>query len=485
MRVDLASVKSNLRDSDGCRHHTDHHDQRDHGVTGETVFTVSGSTATAAQSISLAEAGLKEREHLQEWVIANPQVLGPDVMIVAFEFGRWAAFSGAVERDRLDILALDKEGHLIVIELKRDKAPDTVDMQALKYAALVSRFTRDDLDKVHAEYLSRSRGEAVDPDTAATELDEWATMTEDSLRLPRLVLMATAFPTTVTATVVFLHQQLGLDIRLLAFQAYRTAHDVLLTVSQHYPPPDVEEFVLSPEVNEAKQARTKRQTKQRETSTVARLIAAEALDSGDRLEFRSPSADGQAEVEPWLAVDDNRRWATWQDDPVGPLQWASDGQRYSPTGLARHILAEAAGRTSQIQGPLYWVTGEGQTLVELANALPSGTEVPLDVHLGTLSSELRPVYEALDNVLMGLGPDVERRSRAKAIKYYRQRKLCDLLLHGDHLSVYVQGVDGMEPDASGLVVGGTKLYAHAQVRTIDDVSKVVPLLRRAFDRTGT
>jgi hypothetical protein len=88
-------------------------------------------------------------------------MLGPDVMVVAFEFGRWTAFSGALARDRLDVLGLDRDGRLVVVELKRDQAPDTVDMQALKYAALVSRFTRDDLARVHAQYLTRQRGELV------------------------------------------------------------------------------------------------------------------------------------------------------------------------------------------------------------------------------------------------------------------------------------------------------------------------------------
>ena len=123
-------------------------------MTGEMVFTVSGAVATAAQPIGLADAGLRERQHLQEWVIAHPQVLGEDVKIVTAEFGRWTDNSGALERDRLDLLALDSTGQLVVVELKRDKAPDTVDMQALKYAALVSRFTRDHLAQAHAQFLT-------------------------------------------------------------------------------------------------------------------------------------------------------------------------------------------------------------------------------------------------------------------------------------------------------------------------------------------
>lgn len=124
-------------------------------MSGEMVFTVSGASATVAQPISLADAGLQERGHLQEWVLTHPEMLGPDVKVVAFEFGRWTATSGALARDRLDVLGLDRDGRLVVVELKRDQAPDTVDMQALKYASLVSRFTRDDLAKVHAQYLTR------------------------------------------------------------------------------------------------------------------------------------------------------------------------------------------------------------------------------------------------------------------------------------------------------------------------------------------
>lgn len=243
--------------------------------------------------------------------------------------------------------------------------------------------------------------------------------------------------------------------------------------------------MLSPEVNEAKQIRAERQTKQREATTVARLIQAEALTPGERLEFRAPSSELQAEIEPWLTAQDGRRWATWRDDTSKPLQWGFDGNHYSPTGLARHILSEAAGRTSQTQGPLYWVTEEGQTLVELASGLATGTEVPLDVHLSAMSPDLRHVYDAFDAAVMAIGPDVTRRSRVKSIKYYGARKLCDLLIHAEHLSVYIQGVDATQGDQQGVVVGGTPKYAHAQVRTVNDVPKVLPLLKLAFDQQSS
>ncbi|GGM16092.1 DUF5655 domain-containing protein [Nakamurella endophytica] len=452
-------------------------------MAGEMVFTVSGPVATAAQPIGLAEAGLRERQHLQEWVIAHPQVIGEDVKIVTAEFGRWTDASGGLERDRLDLLGLDSTGQLVVVELKRDRAPDTVDMQALKYAALVSRFTRDHLAQAHAQFLTARRGEPVDPDTALAELEQWASITDEGLQQPRLVLMASQFPKTVTATVVFLNQ-VGLDVRLLAFQAYRTTNDVLVTVSQHYPPPEVQDFVLSPELTQARQERGERQTKQRDVSAVTRLLEADLLEPGERLEFKPPSAVLQATVEPWIQAQPNRRYAIWQADPTKPLVWEADGQSYSPTGLTRHILGDAADRTSQVQGPAYWINSDGHTLVELARSVPAGQDVPAQLHLDKLNPTLRTVFDAVDAAITNLGTDVTRRSRIKGFKYYAQRKLVDLQIHNDHLSVYIRGLDAHAPGLPAIIVGGTHLYSHAQVRPLADLTSLKPLLKQAYRRAS-
>src|SRR5699024_12486810 len=108
-------------------------------MSGERVYSIDDGTAVSLQTVSLADAGLREREDLQELVLARPEILGPDVIVVAFEFDRWQDSHGDRQRDRLDVLGLDSDGRLVLAELKRDKAPDTVEMQALKYAAMSSR----------------------------------------------------------------------------------------------------------------------------------------------------------------------------------------------------------------------------------------------------------------------------------------------------------------------------------------------------------
>lgn len=215
-------------------------------MADELVFAVDGNDALPAVPITLAEAGLREREHLQEWVLKNPQILGPGVLIITSEFDRWVSKAGQ-EKDRLDVLGLDQEGRLVVAELKRDAAPDTVEMQAIKYAALASRFDLDMLAEAHSSFITKTTGEPLPLEDATERLEAQTEyrISSETLRIPRIVLLAGSFPATVTATTVWL-SEMGLDITLVRIQAYRTDAGVTVTVSQHYPPPDVEDFTVAP-----------------------------------------------------------------------------------------------------------------------------------------------------------------------------------------------------------------------------------------------
>ena len=131
-------------------------------------------------------------------------------------------------------------------------------MQALKYAAMASRFTIETLAIQHAQYLSR-RGEAIEQDEARERLELHSAfdLVPENLAKPRIVLLASAFPPVVTATTVWL-TEMGLDITLMEFQAYRAEDQIIVTVSQRYPVPDVEEFTVAP----ARSARSAAETDQ-------------------------------------------------------------------------------------------------------------------------------------------------------------------------------------------------------------------------------
>ncbi len=144
----------------------------------EQLYTVEGAEATPAERVRLTEAGLLERQHLQEWVIAHPEILGEDVLIITFEFDRWITGAGAPTWERLDVLALDRAGRLIVAELKRDVAPDAVMVQALNYAAMARGFS---LDLLVEAYGARRDGE-LSVAELQEELREWAPAVSDDPR---------------------------------------------------------------------------------------------------------------------------------------------------------------------------------------------------------------------------------------------------------------------------------------------------------------
>jgi RecB family endonuclease NucS len=80
-----------------------------------------------------ASLEMYERHDLQRLLRDEIAALGEDLLVIAEEFGNWQD-----ARRRIDLLALDKEGRLVVIEIKRSDDGGHMELQALRYAAMVS-----------------------------------------------------------------------------------------------------------------------------------------------------------------------------------------------------------------------------------------------------------------------------------------------------------------------------------------------------------
>lgn len=141
------------------------------------------------------------------------------MLVLTFEFDQW----DRDVKDRLDVLGLGSDGRLIVGELKRGIAPDTTDVQAIKYAAMASRFTVETLTDRYRQYLMKYKNRAVTVQEAQAELDAHCDgqLTDESLRRPRIVLVAEGFSRTTTSSAVWL-TEMGVKTSLVTFRAYRT-----------------------------------------------------------------------------------------------------------------------------------------------------------------------------------------------------------------------------------------------------------------------
>ncbi len=330
----------------------------------EIVFTAHPGHAKLARPVTLAEAGLRERSDLQEWIRIHPEIIGSGVRIVTYEFDRWVSGAGA-HSDRLDLLGLDEDGRLVLAELKRDAAPDTVEMQAIKYAAYASKFSAEILGACHGEYLRRTVDATVSEEDALAQLEEHCGgLDPDLLAHPRIVLVAASFPASVTASVVWLCDQ-GLDITLVQVGAYQCEHDLVVTVSQLWPLPEVDEFTVAPAPPTTKPS-TIRGRSRPNLNAVAILATSGAIADGTELHL-VPSGSHAEAVQAWIAEQPDRGRAVWRaGEKVKALEWPIDGKRYSASGLAERIVLLASGSESSLAGPQWWALDDGTRLAELA-----------------------------------------------------------------------------------------------------------------------
>lgn len=181
---------------------------------------------------------IKEREHLQEWIAKNPDMLGEEMLIIQKEF---SGFNDTSER--LDLLAVDKDGGLVIIENKLDDTGRNVVWQALKYTSYCSTLTTDQIIKMYQDYLDRwGNGE-----NAKESLWEFLERDEEDILLnrndQRIILISNNFRKEVTSTVLWL---LDHDIKIQCFRAipYSMGEDIFLQMEQIIPLPETKEFMI-------------------------------------------------------------------------------------------------------------------------------------------------------------------------------------------------------------------------------------------------
>lgn len=192
------------------------------------------------ESATFKQLGFKEREHLQEWIANNPSCLNEELLIIQKEFDGFNDTS-----ERLDLLAIDKQGNLVIIENKLDDTGRDVTWQVLKYSSYCSTLNGSQIIAIFNQYLSKI-GSTENAETILEEFLESADYRE-KLNIgnsQRILMIAGEFRKEVTSTVLWL---LNYGLRIQCYKAipYKLGEQLFLNLEQIIPIKEAEDFVIS------------------------------------------------------------------------------------------------------------------------------------------------------------------------------------------------------------------------------------------------
>jgi len=206
-----------------------------------SIFRFNKTSITPVQTVSFPQIGWSERKDFQGLLRDHIDVIVPGGLVVAEEFSNWEE-----GRRRIDLLVVDHDRNLVVVELKRTEDGGHMELQALRYAAMISRMTLDGLVDAFSAYLEDRE---QDPDEARERLNQWfGPQGEQAAPFPasvRVSLVSADFSKEVTTTALWLREQ-GVDITCVRFRPYRVGEEFLAEVEQVIPPPDTDRLIVAP-----------------------------------------------------------------------------------------------------------------------------------------------------------------------------------------------------------------------------------------------
>ncbi|CFV32347.1 DUF4268 domain-containing protein [Yersinia pseudotuberculosis] len=217
------------------------------------------------QEVSFSSLGFTERNHLQEWLAKNPQALtresDDELLIIQKEF---AGFDDT--KERLDLLAIDKKGNLVIIENKLDDSGRDVVWQALKYAGYCANLRKDQILDIFQLYLDREEPEETRPAAEVmAEFLEYESLDEvliNQIRTQRVMMVAANFRKEVTNTALWL-MQFGIRAQCFKVTPYRFNDDVFIDIRQVIPTPEAESYMIGMAQKEAEEQSTSGELKTR------------------------------------------------------------------------------------------------------------------------------------------------------------------------------------------------------------------------------
>lgn len=167
-------------------------------------------------------SGMDYEQRLQDIIAADTTIIDPRLMVI----GREVA---TTHGGRIDLLAIDADGNLIVVELKRGQTPREVVAQALDYGSWVRNLPSEEIADIFVDYqrdvLKKETPEGIN-DALQSQFD----LIPDELNSShRLVIVAEELDSSTERIVSYLQEEYGVDINVVLFRTFQDEGRLYLT----------------------------------------------------------------------------------------------------------------------------------------------------------------------------------------------------------------------------------------------------------------
>lgn len=202
------------------------------------IYTMSADDISEIPAMTFADAKVLERQDLQRLLRRRIDFIAPDTMILTEEYGDWED-----SKRRIDLLGLGNDGRLVVIELKRTDDGGHMELQALRYAGMVSAMNFAQAVETHRKYLAKCQLQ----EDAEQSIRKFLGIEEGPVALSNkvsVVLAAADFSKEIMSTVLWLNTQ-GLDISCVRMRPHKLGEQILLDIQQIIPLPEAREYQIA------------------------------------------------------------------------------------------------------------------------------------------------------------------------------------------------------------------------------------------------
>ena len=176
------------------------------------------------ETMPIRLAGLDLESRLQEIIANDISIVSPQLMVIGREVATPAG-------TRIDILAVDHNGDVVVIELKRERTPRDVVAQVLDYGSWIRKITSEQLQTIFDEYQRARADPSVSGGINEALKAKFNNAPVELNAAHRLVIVASQLDPATERIVTYLREDYRLDINVALVRAFEDSGRQYLTTT--------------------------------------------------------------------------------------------------------------------------------------------------------------------------------------------------------------------------------------------------------------